>query len=166
MTNDVGIDAGAVDDIWNEVLTGATHNVTDSSGARLRNLVEWGDYAGGAIWIDTVNGSAGTTDYESGTVFNPVNGINDANTLATSLGITRFAVAPGFAAAQVDPKRALTERNEGVEVLAQPPAEEGAAELLGELRETDRVHPPPSFRRVSARSAGRPSRLTRLFSSW
>lgn len=96
--------AQLVDDIWDEILTGATHNVVDSAARRLRDLQEFGIYEGGAIWIDTVNGAAGTTDYESGTVFNPVDTIADANILAASLGLSRFRVAPGstitFAAAQ------------------------------------------------------------------
>jgi hypothetical protein len=83
------------DTVWDEVLTGATHDVVDSAGRRLRDLQEFGVYEDGAIWIDTVNGTPGTTDYENGTVFNPVNTIADANTLATSLGISRFRVAPG-----------------------------------------------------------------------
>jgi hypothetical protein len=83
------------DAVWDEVLTGGSHNVPDSAGRRLRDLQEFGTYEGGAVWIDTLNGAGGTTDYESGTVFNPVNNINDANTLATSLGLTKFRVAPG-----------------------------------------------------------------------
>jgi hypothetical protein len=92
------------DQVWDEVLTAATHNVASSAGRRLRTLQEFQGYEQGAIWIDTVNGSAGTTDYENGTVENPVSTIADANTLATSLGIVRFRVAPGssitFAASQ------------------------------------------------------------------
>ncbi|MEE9586112.1 MAG: hypothetical protein V3W09_04350 [Nitrososphaerales archaeon] len=61
-------------------------------------------YARNSIWIDTVSGAAGTTDYTHGTESNPVNSIADANTLATSLGISRFEVASGssitFVAAQ------------------------------------------------------------------
>lgn len=89
--------------VWDRVLTGGTHNVVNSAGRRLRFLQEAGTYAG-AIWIDTVNGVAGTTDYENGTDTNPVSTIADANTLAASLGISRFKVAPGssitFAASQ------------------------------------------------------------------
>ena len=97
--------AQLVDDVWDEVLTGATHNVTDSAGKRIRDLQEFGSYEGGAIFIDTVNGAAGTTDYESGTMLNPVDTIADANTLAASLGLSRFDVAPSsnitFAANQI-----------------------------------------------------------------
>jgi len=106
VTADVGITATAVDNIWDEVLTGATHNVTDSAGRRLRDLQEFGVYEGGAVWIDTVNGTAGTTDFESGTAFNPVDSIADANTLAASLGLSRFQIASGstitFAATQTN----------------------------------------------------------------
>lgn len=93
-----------VDAVWDEVLTGATHNIATSAGRRLRALQEFSVYALGAIWIDTVNGAAGTTDFENGTVTNPVNSIADANTLSASLGINRFVVASGssltFAASQ------------------------------------------------------------------
>ncbi len=93
----------AIDAFWDEVLTGATHNVIDSGARRLRVLEENGTY-GGFIWIDTIDGSAGTTDFENGTDHNPVNNIADANTLAASIGLSRFKVAPGssltFAAAQ------------------------------------------------------------------
>ena len=90
-----GFEDAAVDKVWDEVLTGATHNVVDSSGRRLRDLQEFGIYEGGAVWIDTVNGTAGTTDFESGTNFNPVDSIADATTVAASVGLTRFKLAPG-----------------------------------------------------------------------
>jgi len=84
-----------VDKTWDEVLTGGTHNISNSSGKRLRDLQEFGSYEGGAIFIDTINGAGGTTDYESGTILNPVDGMADANTLAASLTLSRFEVAPG-----------------------------------------------------------------------
>lgn len=91
--------------VWNRVLTGSTHNETNSAGRRLRRFQEAGFYSDGAIWIDTsANGAAGTTDFENGTFNNPVDNIADANTLATSVGLNRFIVAPGssitFAASQ------------------------------------------------------------------
>lgn len=102
-TSEFQIGADLVDAIWDEVLTAAAHNVASSSGRRLRTIQE-GSYEGGAVWIDTVNGAAGTTDFENGTVENPVSNIADANTLATSLGLVKFVVLPGstitFAAAQ------------------------------------------------------------------
>jgi len=81
--------------VWDRILTGATHNIADSAGRRLRDLQEFGVYEGGAIWIDTVNGAAGTTDFESGTAFNPVDNMADANTLAASLGLSKFQIASG-----------------------------------------------------------------------
>ena len=83
-----------INDIWDEVLTGGTHNVSNSAGRRIRQMQETGGY-NGSIWVDTVNGSSGTTDFENGTDTNPVDTIGDANTLASSLGISRFKIAPG-----------------------------------------------------------------------
>lgn len=80
--------------VWDRVLTGATHNLATSAGRRLRGIQDFQGYEDGAIWIDTINGSAGTTDFENGTVENPVNTIADANTLAASLGIARFRILP------------------------------------------------------------------------
>ena len=80
--------------IMDRVLTGGTHNIVDSLGRRIRNQQELGTYEGGHVYIDTVNGQAGTTDYESGTIFNPVDSITDANTVVLSLNLTGFHVAP------------------------------------------------------------------------
>jgi len=91
----MALTAAAVDAIWDEVLTGGTHNVTDSAGKRIRDLQEFGTYEGGYVFIDTVNGAAGTTDYENGTILNPISTIADAVTIATSLNLSRFAIAPG-----------------------------------------------------------------------
>ena len=82
------------DAVWDEVLTGATHNIPTSAGRRLRQVVDVGVYEGGQVWIDTVNGVAGTADYENGTVDNPSDNIADATTIANSVGITRFKIAP------------------------------------------------------------------------
>ena len=81
-------------DVWDEILTGATHNIATSAGRRLRNL-SVSAYGDGAIWIDTVNGTPGTDDYEHGTTDNPVDNIADATTLAASVGLARFRIAPG-----------------------------------------------------------------------
>jgi hypothetical protein len=68
VTNDVGITATAVDNIWDEVLTGATHNVANSAGRRLRQL-ETGVVlhagtadAGASNTIDLETGVASSTD--------------------------------------------------------------------------------------------------------
>lgn len=76
-------------------LTGATHNIPTSAGRRLRTLQDFGLYEGGAVWIDTVDGTAGTTDFENGTVNNPVNSIADALTIAASVNLHIFHVLPG-----------------------------------------------------------------------
>ena len=100
-TQQVGVGAFAV---WEEILSGATHNVATSAGRRLRQIQENLGYEGGAVWIDTVSGTSGTENFENGTVDNPVDNIADANIIATSVGLERFKVAPGstitFGAAQ------------------------------------------------------------------
>jgi hypothetical protein len=80
---------------WDEVLTGATHNIADSAGRRIRNLQEFGTYVNDSVWIDTIAGAAGTTDYESGTILNKVDSIADANTIAASLGLNGRSIMPG-----------------------------------------------------------------------
>lgn len=82
--------AQLVDDIWDEALTSGSHDVADSAGRRVRQIQEAGMYEGGAVWIDTVNGSSGTTSYENGTVNNPVNSIGDAKTIADAVGLDIF----------------------------------------------------------------------------
>lgn len=89
---EIQLDLGDV--VWDEVLTGATHNVPTSAGRRLRGIQEFQGYELGSIWIDTVNGAAGTVDYENGTVENPVDSLTDALVLAASLDISRFQVTP------------------------------------------------------------------------
>lgn len=104
ITNDVGITAAAVDLVWDEVLTGATHNVVNSAGRRLRQIQEAGGYTGGAVYLDTVGGTAGTTNFENGVDSKQVLSIADANTIATSIGLSLFRIAPNssitFAATQ------------------------------------------------------------------
>lgn len=80
--------------VWDRVLTGATHNIATSAGRRLRGIQEFQGYANGAVWIDTIGGTAGTTPFENGTVERPVLSIADANTIATGLNLLRFTVAP------------------------------------------------------------------------
>ena len=87
--------AEIADAVWDEVLTGATHNVTNSAGRRLRTLQTGGAYEGGAIWVDTVGGTAGTVDDENGVVGLPVDTWADALTLSASLGLKNFHIANG-----------------------------------------------------------------------
>lgn len=83
-----------VDAVWDEVITPGAHNVTGSAAKFLRT-VQAGGYSGGAVWIDTVGGTAGTTDYENGIVTNPSDTITDATTIAASIGLIRFQLTPG-----------------------------------------------------------------------
>lgn len=52
-------------------------------------------YSNGAIWVDTINGTAGTTNFINGTADNPVDTWADALTLSGSLGIIRFGIGNG-----------------------------------------------------------------------
>ena len=84
-----------VADNWDELLTGATHNIATSSGRRVRHLDELGVYPDHHVWVDTVNGAVGTTDYENGTIDNPVKSIANARTIAVSVGLTGFHILDG-----------------------------------------------------------------------
>jgi hypothetical protein len=95
MTTEADRDSAIADQVWDEILTGGTHNISTSAGRRLRALAGGGVYENGSIWIDTVNGTAGTEDFENGTSSLPVNSLADAKTLATSLGIFRFTIVNG-----------------------------------------------------------------------
>lgn len=86
--------SAVADAVWDELLKGSTHNIPTSAGRRLRELAEVGLYEGASVWIDTVNGSSGTSDYENGAVNNPSNNIADATTIANSVGLSRFRIAP------------------------------------------------------------------------
>lgn len=52
-------------------------------------------YAGGQIWIDTVNGVAGTEAFVNGVADNAVNLIASAKTLSTSVGLSDFHIING-----------------------------------------------------------------------
>ena len=52
-------------------------------------------YALGAIWLDTANGTAGTTAFVNGVADNPTDTIADVLTLSSSLGLKRLEVANG-----------------------------------------------------------------------
>ena len=93
----IGRASGSADKVWDEVLTGGTHNVNNSAGRRLRQLQESGGYELGRIWIDTNNGTAGTTAFENGTAVNPVDSIEDAKTLSadSTVNLSDFHVING-----------------------------------------------------------------------
>lgn len=81
--------------IWDRVLSGGTHNIATSAGRRLRTLQTGGNYEGGQVWVDTVNGTAGTTTDENGVVTNPVDTWADALTLAAAIPLKAFHIANG-----------------------------------------------------------------------
>jgi len=54
-------------------------------------------YAGGTIWVDTTNGTAGTEAFVNGVADNPVDTWADALTLAAALSMYRFHIVPGSA---------------------------------------------------------------------
>ncbi len=87
--------ASIADTVWDEILTGGTHNIANSSGRRLRTLQESGGVYGGQIYIDTVNGTAGITDYENGTSDNHVLTLADAKTISASIEIPDFHIING-----------------------------------------------------------------------
>jgi len=90
----VGTPSTIADAICDEALTGATHNVANSLGRRIRAMQEYEGYFG-LIWIDTVNGTAGTTSFENGTSTNPSLTLADAMTLSAATKLTQFNIANG-----------------------------------------------------------------------
>jgi len=52
-------------------------------------------YALGRVWLDTVNGTAGTVSFVNGTADNKVLSLTDATTIAGNVGLSSFDVAPG-----------------------------------------------------------------------
>ena len=95
MTTEATRDEAIADAVWDEVLTGATHNDSTSAGRRLRALEGGGLYENGSIWIDTTGGTAGTEEFENGTSGKPSLTWADAKSIAGSLGITRFTIVNG-----------------------------------------------------------------------
>lgn len=77
-----------VDLVWDEPLTGATHNLVTSAGKRLREVQEF-VALDGHVHIDTVNGTAGT-DLPIGTAQSPVDNITDARTIADANNISSY----------------------------------------------------------------------------
>ena len=75
--------AKLVRDIWDESLTGATHNVANSSGRRLRMLQDAGGYDDGRVWLNTASANTGSAFPTDGTFLNPVNTLANALTVAS-----------------------------------------------------------------------------------
>ncbi len=59
-----------------------------------RPVVSMG-YEGGKVFVDTVNGAAGTVSHVNGTAENPSNSIANAKTIADALNMKIFRVLPG-----------------------------------------------------------------------
>ena len=88
--------AQLVDDVWDEVLSGATHNVASSAGRRLRSLQDNGLYALASVWVDEVGGaSTGTVAYEDATVTNRSNDFDNAQTVADAINIQSIQITNG-----------------------------------------------------------------------
>lgn len=92
-------------EIWEELLTSATHNIKNSAGRRMRELLEIAGYEGGFIYYDsTGGGSAGSTPFENGTLDDPVNNMADLNLLLAVLPFCCINITSGssitFAASQ------------------------------------------------------------------
>lgn len=81
--------------VADEVLTGGTHNVTNSLGRRIRELDDLLGYEGGAVWLDTVNGTGGQVVGDNGIVDNPSDNITDTIAIAVAKGLVRIRVASG-----------------------------------------------------------------------
>lgn len=77
-------------DNWDEILTGATHNIANSSGKILR-IVQEGGFEHASVWIDTTNGTPGG----EGTIVDPVDSITAALVVAATFGFTRLEYATG-----------------------------------------------------------------------
>jgi len=72
-------------------------NTNATFGSTINAIPNGTSYEGGKIWIDTVNGNAGTSPFINGMVGNPVNNISDAFDLAAdpSVNLDKFNVGPG-----------------------------------------------------------------------
>lgn len=90
--NDVS-DASVADAVWDELLTGGSHNIQNSAGRRLRNIQDFGIYDMASVWVDEINGtSTGIINGEDATVTNRANDFDNAQTVADSVGLTRIVV--------------------------------------------------------------------------
>jgi len=86
--NTAGI-ADVEDTVWDTILTGASHNTSQSSGKILRQLLE-GGYARAAVWIDTSAAPGG-----DGTVTDPVDNITAALVVAATTGFRNLEYVTG-----------------------------------------------------------------------
>ena len=64
---------------------------------QVHTTVQNGGYDNASVYVDTVNGTAGTLTGVNGTSTNPVDSLTDAFTIATANNLTRFEIIPGSA---------------------------------------------------------------------
>lgn len=92
-------------EVWDELLIGATHNITNSAGKRLRQLIDAGNYEQGLVWLDTIKGISGDTIHDNGTQVAPTDLVTSVNTLLAALPLHGCHVALGstvdFVASQI-----------------------------------------------------------------
>ena len=89
--------------LWTIPTTGTDGKVLLSANAQtgvtiptVTNLTnEKASYMHGAVWIDSVNGAAGTTSYVNGIMTNPVTTIAGAKTIADNLKLKKFWIQAG-----------------------------------------------------------------------
>jgi len=94
--SDVPTAAETTDAVWDEPLTGGTHNVPTSSGRRLRSIQDFGIYDMASVWVDEVAGtSTGTVDGEDATVTNRADDFDNAQTIAASVNLDMIHVQNG-----------------------------------------------------------------------
>lgn len=98
-----------IDDIWDELKSG--HAVPDSYGDYLdakvssrlatadyynpKSSLDVAAYTEAAVWIDTENGTSGTTIGVNGIPSNPVDNVEDARTIADALGLRKYVLVGG-----------------------------------------------------------------------
>lgn len=91
----IGSDLG---DVYIRFETDSTTPSNFSADQLIVSAVSIGQTVGyqfGAVWINTVDGVAGTEAFVNGVADNPTNGLVDAITIATVLNFHRFVISPG-----------------------------------------------------------------------
>jgi hypothetical protein len=90
----IGADAGKVYIRFQFSEADAGTLTIDEAYVLAQNLGQTVGYSDGSIWVDTVNGTAGTTPFVNGTADNPVLTWADALALSAAVGITSFHFLP------------------------------------------------------------------------
>ncbi len=82
------------------------------------NIGQTVGYADGAVWVDTVNGSAGTTPFVHGVADNPALTWADAQTIAAGMGLNRYHLISGSSITLTASAAGITLRGDGLWNLA------------------------------------------------